>query len=86
MEWDSSANVVLRIFDLSEWIFSDEKSGAESLTFVPDSTSVHGGTFLVGSQEDGKIYEFSLPISQQTNTTVTYLGNFDPELGTNDLR
>lgn len=41
--------------------------------FVPDASDVEGGTFWVGSQEDGCVYRFRLPLISG-GTAAVYLG------------
>lgn len=75
-----------RAFGLDSWMPSSGNSGLESLTFVADPNDPEGGLFYVGSQSNGAIYTFRLPIaSSSTSKTVEYQSIFQPALGRTDL-
>lgn len=54
--------------------------GVEALSFVRNAASPEGGSFLLGLQRDGSVYEFTLPIrtsNSSTNYTLVGKRSFD---------
>jgi hypothetical protein len=64
----------LNAVDLDALTDGGDSTGIEALTFVPDAADDQGGAFFAGSQENGFIYKFRLPIHHAG--TLTYLGKF----------
>jgi hypothetical protein len=50
-------------------------TGGEALAFVPDPADAEGGVFWVGSQENGRVYRFRLPLATG-GTGAVFLGHF----------
>lgn len=63
-EWHSS-HKIFRRFMLPDFN-NKENRGMESLTWVPTAASHHQGYFYVGSQMDGSVYIYELPLLEQT--------------------
>jgi hypothetical protein len=63
VELDVMNNAVLRRFTLPELLVDSEKNdGMEALAFVPVANNTEGGYFLAGSQANGYVYIYDLPI------------------------
>ena len=85
-EFDVSTGQVTRTFELTNWMTGADSKGLESLAFVPDASHPEGGLFYAGLQEDGRIYQFSLPIATSSSSTaVNFVQSISIEGGSTDL-
>lgn len=85
-EFNIVTGLVTRTFVLTAWMQGPDNSGLEALEFIPDPNHPEGGLFYAGLQNDGRIYEFSLPIrSSATATSVTFMGTITPVTGRTDI-
>ena len=85
-EFDVSTGQVTRTFELTNWMTGADSKGLEALAFVPDASHPEGGLFYAGLQEDGRIYQFSLPIATSSSSTaVNFVQSISIEGGSTDL-
>lgn|GEM_PF-2259254 len=86
LEVDLVTGFVLRTFDLVPTLGSPNQRGVEGVEFLADPLHPEGGTFLVASTYDGRVYELELPIaSSAVSNQVVLLHSFQPT-ASNDLR
>ena len=86
LEFDVSTGQVTRTFELTSWMTGADSKGLEALAFVPDAMHPEGGIFYAGLQDDGRIYQFSLPIAtSSSSTTVNFIQSMSIEGGSTDL-
>jgi uncharacterized protein YjiK len=86
LEFDVSTGQVTRAFELTNWMTGADSKGLEALAFVPDATDPEGGLFYAGLQEDGRVYQFSLPIATSSSSNaVKFVKSISIEGGSTDL-
>ena len=86
LEFDVSTGQVTRTFELTNWMTGADSKGLEALAFVPDASHPEGGLFYAGLQEDGRIYQFSLPIATSSSSTaVNFVQSISIEGGSTNL-
>jgi len=86
-EFNIATGQVTRTFNLTGWMTSsNDNSGLEALTFVPDPGNPEGGLFYAGLQATGQIFVFQLPIvSSTTSTAVTHIRTIPAINGMNNI-
>jgi uncharacterized protein YjiK len=86
IEFDVSAGVIKRVFDLSGTLQGPVNEGLEALAFARDPNHPEGGLFYAGLQEDGRVYVFELSIaSSAVLTQVIHRATLTPAPGHDDL-
>ena len=89
VELDVMSNAVLRRFTLPELLVNTEANdGMEALAFVPVANFTEGGYFLAGSQANGYVYIYDLPIRSSLvgfATISRLLATWQPPSGYKDL-
>ncbi|PIR25275.1 MAG: hypothetical protein COX62_07430 [Deltaproteobacteria bacterium CG_4_10_14_0_2_um_filter_43_8] len=88
LEFNIVSGTVTRTFSLGGAGGFPESSGQglEALTFVEKEGNPEGGEFWAGSQSNGKVYVYTLPIASSSNsTTVTHIATLTPVPGRADL-